>query len=375
MYKVTITPHWKIAQQADPSLDMAMLLQLLLAIQQGGSIAKAAVGAGLSYRHAWGLLRAAENHFGDALMDKGRGRGTSLTPLAEKLIWAERRIAARLSPILESLSSELERELNKTLAGKSGAIRLHASHGFAVAALLKEMHEAKLPIELRYRNSTDAVAALFRGECDLAGFHVPLGEFERSAVAQYAQWLNPKTHCLLHLAVRRQGLFVAAGNPLALHGLPDLARSGVRFVNRQAGSGTRMLLDLMLAGAALSPDAVNGYQSAEFTHSAVAAYIASGMADVGFGVETAAQRFGLDFIELARERYFFALPLAALDDPWIRQALIILQSSTFGATVDALAGYDAAETGKILSLAEAFGAGIGRKAPARPKQARRAPAA
>jgi molybdate transport repressor ModE-like protein len=355
MYKVTIAPHWKISNAADPALDMAMLLQLLLAIQQDGSIAKAAVSAGLSYRHAWGLLRSAERHFGATLMDKGRGRGTSLTPLAERLIWAERRIAARLSPILESLSSELEHEINKILARKSSAIRVHASHGFAVAALLNEMQEAQLPTELLYRSSTDAVAALFRGECDLAGFHVPLGQFEGPAVALYAQWLNPKTHCLIHLAVRRQGLFVAAGNPLAIRTLQDLAGSGVRFVNRQAGSGTRTLLDLMLAGAALSPDAINGYQSAEFTHSAVAAYIASGMADVGFGVQTAAQRFDLDFIELARERYFFALPRAALDDPLIRQAISILQSSSFRATVDALSGYDATDTGKIMSLADAFG--------------------
>ena len=97
-------------------------------------------------------------------------------------------------------------------------------------------------------------------------------------------------------------------------------------------------------------------QGGSIAKAAVGAYIASGMADVGFGVETAAQRFGLDFIELARERYFFALPLAAQGDPLIRQAIGILQSHTFGATVDALAGYDAAETGKIMSLAEAFGA-------------------
>ena len=288
-------------------------------------------------------------------MDKGRGRGTSLTPLAERLIWADRRVAARLSPLLESLSSELERELNKAVAGMSKAVRLHASHGFAVAALLKDIDDAKLPVELRYRNSTDAVAALFHRECDLAGFHVPLGEFEPAAVAQYAQWLNPKTHCLLHLAVRNQGLFVAPGNPLGISGLHDLSRSGMRFVNRQVGSGTRMLLELMLAGVARSPDDINGFESAEFTHSAVAAYIASGMADVGLGVQTAAQRFGLDFIPLVRERYFFALPLAAQDDPLIRQVLAIVQSASFREVLGGLAGYDASDTGRILSLEQAFG--------------------
>ncbi|MFI5445845.1 substrate-binding domain-containing protein [Polaromonas sp. UC242_47] len=355
MYKVTIQPHWEITSDTDAPLDTAVLLELLTAIQKTGSIAKAAQAIGLSYRYAWGLLRDVEKLFGDSLMDKGRGRGTVLTPLAEKLIWADRRVAARLSPLLESLSSELERELNRMTAGKSKAVRLHASHGFAVAALLAKINQAQLPIELRYRHSTDAVAALSRQECDLAGFHVPLGEFEPAAVALYTQWLNKKTHKLIHLAVRHQGLFVAPGNPQGIHGLKDLTRDGVRFVNRQAGSGTRMLLELMLAGASLSPNDINGFENAEFTHSAVAAYIASGMAEVGFGVQTPAERFGLEFIPLVRERYFFAVPVAALDDPLVQQVITILQSDAFREEVNALAGYDATDTGKILSLAEAFG--------------------
>jgi len=171
-----------------------------------------------------------------------RGRGTSLSPLAEKLIWADRRIAARLSPTLDSLASELETELGKTLGNTGSMTRLDASHGFAVAAFLKQAGESGLPIDLRYRNSSDAVAALSRGESDLAGFHVPLGEFEARAMERYRRWLDPKTHRLIHLAVREQGLFVNPGNPLGIQSINDLARNDVRFVNRQAGSGTRMLL-------------------------------------------------------------------------------------------------------------------------------------
>jgi molybdate-binding protein len=288
-------------------------------------------------------------------MRTDRGRGTRLTPLAEKMIWADRRIAARLSPTLESLASELENELSKTVAGASRTIRLDASHGFAVAAFLKHINASKLPIELRYRNSTDAVAALSRRECDLAGFHVPLGAFEHAAAARYGQWLDAKTHCLIHLAVRAQGLFVAPGNPLGIGSLADLRRADVRFVNRQAGSGTRMLLELMLAGASLSVNDINGFENAEFTHSAVAAYIASGMADAGVGVQTAAERFGLDFIPLVRERYFFALPIAAMEEALMRQVLTILQSASFRDVVNALPGYDAEDTGTVLSLDEAFG--------------------
>jgi len=148
---------------------------------------------------------------------------------------------------------------------------------------------------------------------------------------------------------------VALGNPKNIAGLSDLGREGVLFVNRQPGSGTRMLLELMLSRQALSPNAIEGFESAEFTHSAIAAFIASGMADVGFGVQTAAHRFGLDFIPLVRERYFFAVSNAAMKDPLMQQVIAILQSASFREIVNQLNGYDGSATGEILSLSEAFG--------------------
>lgn len=355
MLKVQIRPHWEIRFGGAAPLDTAALLGLLLAVQDTGSIAQAAKAVSLSYRYAWGLLREAEQLFGDGLLQTGRGRGTTLTPLAQKLVWADRRIAARLSPTLESLASELEVELGKMAPDRLRTIRMDASHGFAVAALMVHLDPENMPLELRYRNSTDAVAALSRRECDLAGFHVPTGPFQAAAVDWYARWLDPAEHCLLHLAVRHQGLFVAPGNPLAIEGLEDLVRPNIRFVNRQDGSGTRKLLELMLQERGISVHDINGANSAEFTHSAVAAYIASGMADVGIGVRTAAQRFNLDFIPLVRERYFFALRRDAVDDPLIRRFIAVLRLPAYHKSVDALPGYEAADTGTILSLEEAFG--------------------
>ena len=355
MYKVHINPHWKISRGNQAALDTTTLIQLLVSIQKGGAIAQAARDAKLSYRYAWGLLRDGEKMFGEALMRTGRGRGTTLTPLAERLVWADRRIAARLSPLLESLASELEGEMNAMAVERLSRIRLSASHGFAVAALMALIHRAELPVELNYRNSTDAVIALARRECDLAGFHVPIGQFQGSAFALYSQWLDSKSHCLLQLAIRTQGLFVAPGNPKNITCLQDLTKSGVRFVNRQEGSGTRKLLGLMLADANISTTDINGYESAEFTHSAIAAYIASGMADVGFGVQTAAARFGLEFVPMLRERYFFALPIAAVEEPLIQSVLEIMRRPAYQAELNTLAGYEASDTGTILSLDAAFG--------------------
>jgi molybdate transport repressor ModE-like protein len=354
MFKVIIQPHWEIRRDGQASLDTANLLALLTAIEHGGSIAQAAQTVGMSYRYAWGMLRDVEQLFGSALINSGRGRGTSLTPLAKKLIWADRLVAARLSPTLESLASELETELGTVVEGKSKIIRINASHGFAVAELLKQINAMQLPLELRYRHSTDAVAALAHDECDLAGFHVPLGKFERPAFAHYEKWLNKRNDRLIHLAVRSQGLFVAPGNPKKVRGLTDLLRNDLRFVGRQVGSGTRMLLELMLADAGIPTSKINGFDITEFTHSAVAAFIASGMADVGFGVQTAAHRFGLEFIPLIRERYFFAIKKASLQDPLVQPVIEIVQSPSFRQVLSNLTGYDGSQLGTILTCAEAF---------------------
>lgn len=353
--QVSLQPHWRVRRGEQPALDATALLDLLATVQGTGSIAQAGRELGLSYRHAWGLLQQAEALFGQPLLLRGRGRGSALTALGEKLVWADARIAARLQPLLESLASELEGELGRA-GGRALAVpRLHASHGFAVAALREQLAARRVAVELRYRNSLEAVAALAHGECELAGFHVPLGPFEAEAAQRYRTWLQPTQHLLVQLAVRTQGLFVAPGNPLGLQGLQDLTRPGLRFVNRPEGSGTRVLTELLLQRQGISPRAVNGYDNTELTHAAVAAYVASGMADVGIGVQTAAHRFGLHFIPLLRERYFFAVPVGALASEALRPVLAVLRSPAFRARVAALKGYEAAQTGQLMTLDQAFG--------------------
>jgi molybdate transport repressor ModE-like protein len=358
-YRISIRPHLQIARQlpdgdVQPPLDTGVLMQLLDHIQAGGSIASACRTASLSYRHVWGLLRTAEAVFGGALLIKQRGTGTQLTPLAATLLRAQQRIDARLAPMLSSLSSELETELARAVANGTQALRLYASHGFAVEALVERLQAGDFPLELRFRNSAEAVAALAHRECDLAGFHVPLGQFEDQALRYYRQWLDPRRHWLIQLATRNQGLFVAPGNPKGIVSLEDLARSDVRFVNRQPGSGTRMLLELMLKGAKVAASRITGFDTTEFTHAAVAAYIASGMADAGFGVQTAAHKFNLGFVPLARERYFFAIERRALESTLMGDVLTLLASPAFRRTINGLAGYDGALSGQILSLEEAF---------------------
>lgn len=355
MYKVSIQPHWRIAFGKNPPMDTALLLRLLTVIHSEGAILQAAKILGLSYRHAWGLLREAENIFGAPLLQKHRGRGTTLTRLGTTLLWADRRIAARLSPTLESLSSELERELSRSISDSTNPVRLYASYGFAVAALMERINATELPVELRYLNSMESIAALSQKECELAGFHIPVGAFETETVQLFMQYLCPDKHQLIHLAHLKQGLLVARGNPKKIERLEDITGKGIRFVNRQTGSGTRRTLERLLDESNIPHHTINGFETAEFTHAAVAAYIASDMADVGFGVETAARHFGLDFVPLMQERYFFAL----CKDEWksapLNDVLQIMKSADFKQHVNQLGGYDATNAGQVLSLKEAFG--------------------
>jgi molybdate transport repressor ModE-like protein len=350
MMKVEIRPDWIVRDARGRPTALPALLELLAAVSQTGSISKAATARGMSYRHAWGLLQAFSEQFGAELVHKVRGQGTVLSPLAEKLMWADRRIHARLSPMLDSLASELQQELARVLADDAQVLRITASHGFAVAALVAQLEGQGVRVDIKYRGSSEAVAALSRGECELAGFHLPVGRFEQAAAAAFRPWLDPSRHALIHLAYRVQGLFVAKGNPLNITSLRDLARPGVRFVNRQEGSGTRVLLELLLADGGIDRAAIAGFATAEFTHAAVAAYVASGMADASFGVETAARRFDLDFIPVIREQYFLACDLQALDTPLLQAAVAAMASGQFKEALAALPGYDGAACGTRLDM-------------------------
>ncbi|MEC5405208.1 substrate-binding domain-containing protein [Paraburkholderia sp. MPAMCS5] len=326
------------------------VVPLLALVDESGSIAQAAALKGLSYRHAWGLLRAIEERLGAPLIAKERGRGSVLSELGQAVLRAQRLCGERLDGNMQALASEVASDLNRWLAPPADHVRIHASHGYAVAALVTALVANELPVDIKYRDGVDAVSALARGECELAGFHLPRGEFRAVCADTYRRWLDPQRHVLVHLTQRRQGLFLGKGNPKRIRGLSDLARDDIRFVNRQHGSGTRMLLDLALRKLGVDPDRVNGYASTELTHSAIAAFVASGMADVGFGVEPAAHHFGLDFIPIVDEDYYFACDRARLERAPLSAVIDLLRGRGFHESVDQLQGYDPRDCGKLVDL-------------------------
>jgi len=354
MHRVSIQPQWTISGPAGAAL-AERTVALLVSVAEHGSLLKACQAMKVSYRHAWQLIRQGEVLLGAPLLLMARGKGSTLSPLAEKLVWADRRISARLTPMLESLASELQAEIDRVLSTLPAPLRIHASHGFAIEALHDALGSVGIETELRYCGSTEAVASLGGGGCEIAGFHVPLGEFEAPAVAHYAQWLKPGSQKLIGMATRRLGLMIARGDPKKIYGIDDLARPELRFINRQPGSGTRFLLDLLLRRGHIDPARVHGYEQYELTHAAVAAYVASGMADVGFGVETPARQFKLDFVPIHTERYFLLCDERTLERPAVQRLLAIAKADTFKAAVNRLPGYQANEsTGEVLGLPDTF---------------------
>jgi molybdate transport repressor ModE-like protein len=353
MFKVAIRPNWTI-REGERDVLVPRLIGLLVAIDEQGNLASACRVLGTSYRYAWGMLRDAEVQFGAPLVTTARGKEFRLTPLGEKLVWAERRIAARLSPLLASLASELEAEIEESRSAHPAVLHLHASHGFAVETLRDFMVRQQVSIEFKYRASQEAVASLANGSCEVAGFPIPTGAFESVALAHYAPWLKAGNIKVIHVAVRRQGLMVARNNPKKIYDLKDLARKDVRFINREKGSGTRLLIEMLLGRAKVDPHELNGFEDVEYTHAAVAAYIASGRADAGVGVETPARKFELEFLPLETERYQLACRSESIDLPQIQQLIQVLKSDDYQAAVNAIPGYQADRCGMVLSMRQAF---------------------
>jgi putative molybdopterin biosynthesis protein len=196
--------------------------------------------------------------------------------------------------------------------------------------------------------SMGGLAALKRGECHLAGTHL-LDELTGDYNLSYIHRFFPEGGVvLINLCYRVQGLMVAPGNPLGLRSFADVAARGARFINRQSGSGTRMLLDYELRRRSIAPDAIDGYHRELYTHLAVAAAVASGGADVGLGILAAARALGLDFIPLVEERYDLAIRGDALASTAVRDLLEILAAPEFRAAVESLGGYDLRDCGRLL---------------------------
>jgi putative molybdopterin biosynthesis protein len=275
-------------------------------------------------------------------LPRGAGMITSITE-ADGIV----RIPRQAEGIMDG--DLVHAELLKPKSSIVNTIVIVGSHDNTLDVLADELRsgDRSLTLSSSHVGSMGGLMAVKRGVCHLAGAHlldIETGEYNQSYIERYL----PKTKVRrVNLVMRDQGLIIAKGNPKKISGIEDLQRKDVVFVNRQGGSGTRILLDYRLREIGLSPEDINGYASEEFTHMNVAVAVLSGTADAGLGIFAAAKALDLDFIPVVTEQYDLIIPEEHFDSPNIQHLLQTITTDAFKKRVEALGGYSTAKTGMV----------------------------
>ena len=334
------------------------LFEILAAVLEHGSIRHAAQALGCSYRYAWGSLKKWEQELGEPLITWSQGQRGRPTQFAERLLWAERRARTRMQPHIEALRSDLARVLAEARDQRHQLLTVRASHDIALPVLQQHAAQAAdLHLDLGFQGSVDALRALNDRQCLVAGFHVPALRGASPVFAKALKpLLKPGLHNLIGCSRRVQGLMVRREHAALIRTFPDLVRHGLRFVNRQRGSGTRMLVDHLMSEHSILPSTLLGYLgNTEQTHVAVASCVASGVADAGVGVEAAALEFGLHFTPLVEEDYFLACLKANRADAAVQRLCGVLGGQGWRDILGNLPGYQpAVAAGEVLVIEEAL---------------------
>lgn len=217
-------------------------------------------------------------------------------------------------------------------------------------ANLMHLEDGSVYMSSAHVGSMGGIMAIRRGEAHAAGCHLldtETGEYNTAFIKKYFPKGGVK---LLRCVGRQQGLMLQKGNPLGIEKFADIARPGLRFVNRQKGSGTRILTDYLCKKEGLAPETIYGYDREELTHTSVAAQLASGSADAGMGIYSAAQLYDLDFLPVCIEEYDLIIPDHAWESPMVRQMAATLKSQAFREKILSMGGYTLDRPGEIIEI-------------------------
>jgi len=250
--------------------------------------------------------------------------------------------------IIESASENIGKKKTRELKDH---IVVMGSNDFTIELLSHELSRRFPEFSLSFSNvgSIGGLIALGRGSSHIASCHLldpDTGEYNLPYLPRYVPDLETT---VVNLIYRDLGLILRPGNPLHIAGIEDLARPGVRIINRQQGSGTRIFLDFELRRLGINPGRINGYEKEVNTHSEVATAVLSGMADVGLGILSAAKMLDLEFIHITKERYDLVIPNENLSVRLLTALLEVIRSQEFRGKVEQMRGYDTTDSGKRMS--------------------------
>ena len=228
-------------------------------------------------------------------------------------------------------------------------ILLSGSHDFLVEHFAKQAAQAlHLQIQPSFIGSLEGLMMLYRGQCDIAAIHLLDPTSQEYNLPFIHQLFVYESILVVRLAVREQGFIVAKGNSKSILDFSDLTRKDVQFINRQKGSGTRFLLDSKLSSYGIAPSKINGYGNEEWNHLSAASYIARGIADVTFGIHSAASYLGLDFVPVAKEQFDLVFRFTDENKQRLTELIHYLQSDRFKNSLIDLEGYSIQDLGKII---------------------------
>jgi putative molybdopterin biosynthesis protein len=244
----------------------------------------------------------------------------------------------------------VQAELLRPLASIKNTIVVVGSHDNTLDVLADclSAHHPGLTLSSSHVGSMGGLMAIKRGVCHLAGSHLLNAEDGSYNLSDIRKFLPNIPVKRVQLVFRDQGFMVSHGTPKGIKGVDDLVRKDIRFVNRQSGSGTRVLLDYRLKQLNLNPKDINGYDDDEFTHMSVAAAVLGGTADMGLGIFAAARALNLDFIPVVTEQYDLIIPERFFDTENIQRLLTTIRTPDFKQRVEKLGGYHTERTGEIL---------------------------
>jgi len=266
---------------------------------------------------------------------------------------------------LEEIQSAMELAMDRwrTLEGTAQPqiqqhLRFSGSHDMALNSVARHFFGEVLPevsLQITFTGSLGGLIALKDGKVDLAGAHLWDAATDTYNLPFIQKILPGVALCLVTFAHRRLGLIMPPGNPLGIHSLEDLTRPEIRFVNRQAGSGTRVWLDSTLSNLRIPLELINGYRDERMTHSEVARSIAEGAADVGLGLESAALAYGLNYLHLTRERYDLVMRAETAALPAVQGWIKWLASPEGRGWIGRFQGYDVQQTGQMVKISTSPG--------------------
>ena len=307
-----------IGNDGKKSIDLIWLVDLLKDIADGCSLVEASKRTGASYRSAWGKLNDVEASLSVPLLVRTKGHGSKLTEFGVFLI---RFIEDLQTDYLKHGRSHQDlflKEIKKIQKAESVKWKFLSSSDSIIQRAAGEIKG----FDLKIAGSGEALERLLNKDAHIAGYHV---SDEKSSKAIHHR-LSKSDIEIYPVMKRTQGLILNKGNPLHINSIDDLLKHQVRFINRQIGSGTRLLLDALLLECGVDDSRINGYLHEEFTHSAVANAILAGKADVGLGVKNIAIESGLDFVPLRDEVFFIAMHREMVTRPEVAKLIRKIRS-------------------------------------------------